>query len=148
MAGAPGQAPGFALPDNRGAMVFRSSFRGNLLISFFASYCRPCARELPMLIELEKKYKKRKNISLVLIAVDANDSGGTAKEKAGRFLRNAGIDHDYLIDMYQVVIAKYNPKKELPAAFLVDAAGHIVFSAVGAGEDTVLRLEKAIQSLK
>jgi cytochrome c biogenesis protein CcmG, thiol:disulfide interchange protein DsbE len=145
---APVQAPGFALQTNRGIMVFKSSLRGNLIISFFASYCRPCARELPMLAELEKKYGRQKNVSLVLIAVDGNDAEGDAKKKAGSFLKKAGIDRDYLLDIYQVVIAKYNPKKALPATFLVNRAGYVVFEEVGSREDTVRRLEMAIQGLR
>jgi thiol-disulfide isomerase/thioredoxin len=145
---APEPAPGFALPDNRGVMVFKSSLRGNLLISFFASYCRPCAQELPMLMELEKQYGKKKGMSVVLIAVDANDADGDAKEKAGRLLKKIGIDRDYLLDVYQIVIAKYNPKKVLPSTFLVNRAGYVVFKEIGVKKDTVQRLERAIQGLQ
>jgi peroxiredoxin len=144
---APEPAPGFALPNNNGAMVFKSSLHGNLLISFFASYCRPCAQELPRLVELEKKYGARKRLSMVLISADVNDSDGDAKEKAGRFLRKAGVERGYLLDMYHVVISKYNPKKALPATFLVDCAGNIVFREIGAQKDTIDRLERAIQRL-
>jgi peroxiredoxin len=144
---APEPAPGFALPNNNGTMVFKSSLRGNLLISFFASYCRPCAKELPQLIELEKKYGERKRLSMVLISADVNDADGDAKEKAGRFLRKAGIEREYLLDIYHVVILKYNPKKALPATFLVDCAGNIVFREIGAHKDTIDRLERAIQRL-
>lgn len=145
---APRPAPGFALQNNRGDMVFKSSLKGNLLISFFASYCRPCAKELPLLAALEKKYGAQKSMSIVLISADVNDTDGDAKQKADRFLRKAGIERDYLLDMYHVVIEKYNPKKMLPAVFLVNRAGYIVFSEIGAREDTLQRLEEAIRNLR
>lgn len=144
----PEPAPGFALPNNHGSMLFKSSLKGNLIISFFASYCRPCAKELPLLVGLEKKYGIRKSLSLVLICADMNDADGGAKKKADRFLQKADVKHEYLLDIYQVVIAKYNPKKVLPALFLVNRAGNIVFREIGTREDTVRRLEKAIQSLQ
>lgn len=145
---APRQAPGFALNNNRGTMVYRSSYKGNLILSFFASHCRPCKKELPVIIDLVRKYAGEKNLQLVLIATDADDSSGSAREKAGSFLKGIGVERDFLLDIYQVVIEKYNPRKSVPALFLVNRAGFIMFEELGARDDTVVRLENAIRSLR
>lgn len=141
------QAPSFALLNSKGAMVYKTELRGNLIISFFASYCRPCEKELPALAELVKRYGKDKNLSFVLIATDVNDRDGKASDKAGRFLRNIGLDHEFLIDMYHIVISKYNPRKSIPSTFLVNSGGRIVFKETGVRDDTIARLEKAILKL-
>lgn len=141
-------APGFALQDNSGAMVYRSSFKGNLIVSFFASYCKPCKKEMPQIIELEKKYAKDRDITLVFIAVDGSDKDGDARDKAAKFMAEIGVSRSYLVDLYQLVIEKYNPKKVVPATFLVNRAGLIVFQEIGFHEETVARLEKAIQGLR
>jgi len=140
-------APGFMLMSNNDYMVSKSHLQGNLIVSFFASYCLPCKKEVPALIELEKKYGVNKKLTLLLIATDLNDQDGEAKDKAGRFLKKIGVKHDFLLDIYQIVISKYNPKRNVPATFLVNRAGRIVFSETGIKDDTIARLEQAILSL-
>jgi cytochrome c biogenesis protein CcmG, thiol:disulfide interchange protein DsbE len=145
---APVSAPQFALANSRGEMVFKSSIKGNIIVSFFASYCQPCKKELPLLVEMEKKYGRGKNLSLVIISADINDGERSAKDKAAAFLKKIGVTRDFLVDVYHVVIEKYNPKKTLPATFLVNRQGYIVFSEIGVKEDTMARLEKAIAGLR
>ena len=142
------QAPSFALVNNSGAMVYKKELKGNLVISFFASYCQPCKKELPALVDVVKKYEKENNVTLVLITADINDESGEALDKARKFLKNIGIDSEFLIDMYHTAITKYSPKKIVPATFLVNRHGYIVFREIGARDDTVNRLEKQIKSLK
>jgi thiol-disulfide isomerase/thioredoxin len=141
------KAPGFALMNNKGEYVFKSKLAGNLIISFWASYCRPCRKEMPILIELEKKYGKIKNLKLVFINIDDN-ADISAKDKADRMLQDLDIVHEYLLDSYQITIAKYNPDKIVPATYLVNQKGDIVFCEVGARPDTLERLEKAISQLR
>ncbi|MBN2158364.1 MAG: TlpA family protein disulfide reductase [Spirochaetes bacterium] len=142
------KAPNFALAASSGRMVFKSSIKGNILISFFASYCRPCKRELPDVVGLGKKYRREKNLTLLLISADINDSSGSAKKKASDFLKKIGISEEFILDIYHVALEKYNSSKVLPATFLVNSDGYIVFSEVGAHEDTIARLEKAITGLR
>ena len=116
----PVKAPSFALINNKGKYTFKSKLKGNLLVSFWASYCGPCRKEMPMLIELEKKYGKSKNLNLILINTD---SGSKAKKKAEKFLKDINVKHDYLIDNYQITLKKYNPKLSVPSTFLVNKKG-------------------------
>ncbi len=142
------QAPSFALLNSSGAMVYKKELKGNLVISFFASYCQPCRKELPALVELVKKYEREKDLSLVLITADINDRSGEAAGKGRKFLKNIGIEREFLIDMYHTAISRYSPKKVVPATFLVNRQGLVVFSEIGARDDTVARLEKSIRNLK
>ncbi len=141
------KAPGFALPDSAGKTVFLSSMNQNLVISFWASYCRPCKTEMPLLIELEKKYAGIKNLKLLLVNIDINDTSGDAGDKARRFLRSAGVEHDFLLDFYHTAVKKYNPEKRIPATFLVNRQGLILFEEIGYKPGTIEALEKAIARL-
>jgi cytochrome c biogenesis protein CcmG, thiol:disulfide interchange protein DsbE len=141
------RAPGFALPDSTGKTVFLSSLKQNLVISFWASYCKPCKTEMPKLVDLEKKYGKLKNLKLVLVNIDINDSDGEAGDKARTFLKSIGIEHDYLLDFYQTAVTKYNPEKRVPATFLVNRQGLIVFEEIGYKESAITALEGAITKL-
>jgi cytochrome c biogenesis protein CcmG/thiol:disulfide interchange protein DsbE len=141
------KAPGFALMSSSGEYVFKSKLTGNLIISFWASYCIPCKKEMPILVELEKKYGKMKNLKLVFINIDDN-TNGSARDKADKMLKDLGIDHEYLLDSFQLTIIKYNPGKSVPATYLINHQGDIVFFEVGAYPDTLERLEKAINQLR
>jgi cytochrome c biogenesis protein CcmG, thiol:disulfide interchange protein DsbE len=141
-------APSFVLENKKGIMINKSEMTGYLVISFFASYCKPCMKEVPALVELEKKYMDGKQISLVLINTDVNDETGQAREKADKFLKKINVTHDYLLDIYQLTIERYNPLKCVPCTFIVDKYNRIIFSEIGAKDDTIERVEKVLQGLK
>ncbi len=141
------KAPNFALIDNTGQYVMKSKLKGNMIISFWASYCVPCKKEMPELIKFEQKYGKDKNLKLILINVDDN-SGKSSQTKADETLKSIGISHTYLMDPYQVTLKNYNPKISVPATYLINSQGFIVFAEMGAKEDTIEKLEKAINELK
>jgi len=141
------KAPGFALMNNKGKFIYKSRLKGNLLISFWASFCAPCKKEIPHLVEFEKKYGKSKNMRLILINVDKNDSSRSAKHKADKTLQEIGVSHPYLMDLYHMALQNYNPKKTVPATYLVNKHGYIVFAERGNKKNTLTRLERAIKKL-
>jgi thiol-disulfide isomerase/thioredoxin len=67
----PGEpSPSFSFADVNGKQVDLESLRGNYLyIDIWASWCVPCLKEIPSLLELEKKYHG-KPIKFVSISVD------------------------------------------------------------------------------
>jgi thiol-disulfide isomerase/thioredoxin len=142
------KAPGFALPDSTGRTVFLSSLKQNLVISFWASYCKPCKTEMPLLVGLEKKYAGTKNLKLLLVNIDVNDEGGEAKDKARRFLKSAGVEHEYLLDFFHTAVSKFNPQKRIPATFLVNRQGIILFEEIGYRAGAIEALDKAIAQLR
>lgn len=57
-------APTFYLKDSRGKDFYLSNYIGNesvkgIILNFFASYCKPCRNELPILNFLVDEYEKR-----------------------------------------------------------------------------------------
>jgi len=122
--------------------------RKNYIISFWASYCAPCKKEMPVLIKFEKKYSKTKNLKLILINTDNNGTTHTAKDKADEALKKIDIKHEYLLDIYQIVLKSYNPKKSVPATFLINKNGIIKFRMIGFHKDTLTLLEDAIKNIR
>src|SRR5205823_5368782 len=60
-----GQAPEFELPGLNGGRVRLSDFRGSpLVISFWASWCTPCRRDLPL---LEQTLRRQPGVGLLLV---------------------------------------------------------------------------------
>jgi len=138
------KAPGLALYnlDNNLVTLTELTKKSNVIISFWASYCKPCLKEMPMLVELEKKYEGKKKVKLLLVNID-----NEGKEKAKPVLEDFKISNECLLDSYQVNAKKYIPKLKIPAIFLVNQKGNIVFEAVGESRENIANLEKAIQKL-
>jgi thiol-disulfide isomerase/thioredoxin len=139
------KAPGLALYNIDGNLITLSSLtkEKNVIISFWASYCRPCANEIPQLVFLEKKYAKQKNIKLILINIDKE-----GKSKAVTALNMIGASSECLLDSYQVAARKYVTDLKIPAVFLISTSGEILFEAIGESKDNMDNLEKSIINLK
>ena len=61
----------FSMKDiNDSEKTVSSSENKILLLNFWATWCAPCIKEIPELIELKKKFKN--NIEVYFIAVDSN----------------------------------------------------------------------------
>jgi len=71
-----------------------------VLLSFFATWCKPCMKELPHLENLYQKYKDEK---IKFFLIDITEATRTVKgledsPKAGPFLLNKGITMPILYD--------------------------------------------------
>ena len=66
----------FSLQDLRGTKRSLESWKGKvILINFWATWCAPCREEIPLFIELQKKYQA-KGFQVVGIALDQADREG------------------------------------------------------------------------
>ena len=100
------------------------------LIEFWATWCRPCVDNLPLMEELYSKYNP-KGLRIIGLSLD-QDYDGLAK-----FVKTKNIKYPIAVD--KGTDARYGVYG-IPAAVLVDAAGFIVWSGHPAQED----LEPAI----
>ncbi|MBC9795827.1 TlpA disulfide reductase family protein [Sinomicrobium weinanense] len=74
------EAPLFSTIDINGDTLKLKDFRGQyVLLDFWASWCKPCRKGNPHLIELYKKYNKK---GLEIIGISDDDSNHAAWEKA------------------------------------------------------------------
>jgi len=64
------QAPEIAMPDAQGKKISLSSFRGKyVLVDFWASWCAPCRRENPNVVEAYHRFKN-KNFDILGVSLD------------------------------------------------------------------------------
>ena len=64
------QAPDLSLPDVDGKTIALSSFKGKyVLVDFWASWCLPCRKENPNVVQAYNKYKN-KNFTILGVSLD------------------------------------------------------------------------------
>ena len=118
--------PDFSLPSvSDGTMIGNDVFKGKvLLVNFFATWCPPCLKEIPTLVNLQKKFADR-DFTVVCFSVDKKENMAALK----KLLKKTEVN-------YPVVLADPETKKEfgatfLPMTFLIDKKGVKVKSYFG-----------------
>jgi peroxiredoxin len=119
--GAP--APDFTLRDIDGRDVRLSDYLGKqvVLLDFWATWCVPCAAELP---HLQQLFESRKEQGLVVLGIDMD--GPETVAQVGSFARRYNLGFPVLLDEETKVVNVYNPKRVAPLSVLIDRKGQIV----------------------
>ncbi len=121
--GAPAQAPpeklpGLSVVDENGKAVPLSTFQGKtVLINFWATWCLPCLKEIPLFNELHKKLEPR---GFLVVGINIWDD----PVKARQWATQKGVAYPILFG-YDATANAFGGIQGLPVSFLVDAQGTI-----------------------
>jgi thiol-disulfide isomerase/thioredoxin len=104
-----------------------------LLVNFWATWCEPCREEFPDLVKIKGQYPSERLDFVIVSLDDASDIGKAVPEFLAQthaaslpaYLLNAA-DQEAAIDLVDPTWSG-----ELPATFLYDRAGKIVFKHKG-----------------
>ncbi len=114
-----------------------------LLITFGASWCKPCNEGLPRLRALAQKHPEMR---LVLIDVEPD------QQKAQEFAARTGVDGPAILDKFEQIAKTYgvagaqqdgNESLALPRTFLVDTMGKVraIYREEGADLEVVIEAD-------
>lgn len=118
-------APDFTLPTTDGKMLKLSSLRGKVVIlDFWATWCPPCRKGIPDLIDIKKRYGS-KGVEIVGISVDTD-----TKDEVIPFMKEKGINYPVVYGN-QTVYMQYGGIRAIPTTFVIDKEGKIVASYEG-----------------
>ncbi len=128
----PVDAPSFKLENIYGKNIELSDYKGKVLIvDFWATWCPPCIRGIPDLIELKRKYGS-KGFEVIGISVDQDDT----KQDVVPFVQSNGINYPVAYASRNVT-EKYGGIESIPTSFIIDKRGKIVASFQGLTEKSV-----------
>ncbi len=118
-------AADFSLTDRSGHVVSLSAYRGQVvLINFWATWCSPCKREMPWLIEFQTKYKDR---GFTVLGLSVDEDGWTS---VAPYLDAAAINYPVAIATDEVT-AGYGGITAVPMSFVIDRNGRVASTHLG-----------------
>jgi len=116
--------PEFSLENMAGETVSIEKYKGNkTLINFWATWCRPCRKEMPMLNGVYLSADPTE-FSVVGIAIDK-------PEKVAQFVAELGIDFPIMVgqsEAYDIMKELGNEALTLPYTILINDKGEVVWT--------------------
>ena len=124
-------APDLLGKDVEGKEVRLAEYAGKVVVvSFFATWCGPCQKELPMLESLQRAGA---NKGLQVIAVDWQEEGRVFRQLVKK---NPEYQIKFVSDHRGSSGRSYGVRA-IPHMFLIDKNGRIAFVNVGYGESVI-----------
>jgi len=120
--------------------VSLSDLKGKVvMLSFWATWCGPCAAESPVINNMYERYKQQ-GLEVLGISVDGKETQG----QVGEFVKEHNINYPVLLDdgvgtLYGVTV--------YPTVIFVDRHGKVRYTARGYGVDTPRELELVASEL-
>jgi peroxiredoxin len=120
----PTAAVEFNLPDLSGTLHTLSSYRGSwVVLTFFATWCGPCAAEMP---GLQTLHEARHDRGLTVVAVDVDPENNVAA-----YVRAKRLTFPVLLDT-QGDAARLYRASSIPVTYIISPAGALVGVTRGA----------------
>jgi len=121
-------APSLKLHDLKGVPHTLEDYRGKpVLLNFWATWCVPCAAEMPLLNEMQKQYQGK----IVFIAASIDDED--VKPQVEAFIkRHQGEALTVMMGATLDTLDDFGVNQGMPGTVFIDANGKIVDRLTGA----------------
>lgn len=94
-----------------------------LLVSFGASWCRPCEAELRALEELKREYKDRP-LRFFWVSIEREDEITDSKLRS--FAKAQGLSFTVLRDPAGMIYAQFSTRRRIPLVIFINREGQLV----------------------
>lgn len=113
-----------------------------ILVSFFATYCEPCKREMPYLAALYDTYKD-KGLMVMSVSIDRD---AEQIEFVKNLAAQSNVKFPVLSDRFNIVAKRYFISK-LPLVYLINGEGKVALARVGYNDDISRTLLDEVRKL-
>jgi thiol-disulfide isomerase/thioredoxin len=115
-----------------------------VLLTFFASWCEPCKRELPFLVQLDKMYRDQ-GLRVIGVCIDKEEAG---IEAAKKLVSEKKAAYPVLSDRFNFLARRYlGEQAPLPSVFLIKRDGTIARIERGYAKDASAFLLGEVQEV-
>lgn len=113
-----------------------------VLLSFFASWCEPCKKELPFLVQLDRTYRDQ-GLRVVSVDIDGEAQG---IEAARALVAQPDLRYPVGSDRFNILARRYlGDRAPLPSVFLIRKDGTIARIERGYARDAATFLTAAVR---
>ena len=136
------KGPDFTLEDLDGDQVelYKELGDGPILLSFWATWCKPCLEELS---EYKKIYSEYKDQGFKMFAISTDDENSVAKVKP--LVKSKGYNFPVLLDTNSDAVRLYYAQS-VPYSVILDKKGMIIYSHLGYMRGDEVKVKQIIES--
>ncbi len=129
------EAPQLSLHDQSGNPQSLSSYRGKIVVlNFWATWCIPCRREMPMLSKLAEQYSG-KDVVFLAASLDEADT----RPKIPEFLEKKKVHLPIWIGATPDTLKQFDLGKMIPATIILDPRGEVIGRVLGQAREKDIR---------
>jgi thiol-disulfide isomerase/thioredoxin len=125
-----GSAVDFTWKEGNNTIKFSDYSKGKVvLLNFWGTWCPPCRREIPDLVEVSKELAN-KDFVIIGIALERGDNINANSTKVADFMRSNSIPYYNFMGIQELVNA-YGGIPAVPTTYIIDKTGKISETIVG-----------------
>ncbi|MDE6271344.1 MAG: TlpA family protein disulfide reductase [Muribaculaceae bacterium] len=143
--GASAQLPSVTVKDTKGKPVNVASLNNDgkpFIISFFATWCKPCIRELRAIADLYPDWADETGVKMYVVSID--DAQNTSKVKP--FVDAEGWEYEVLLDANSDFFRAMG-LSAVPHVLVVDGDGNIAYNHSGYTDGSETELINIVRKL-
>ena len=123
------QLPKVELKDLQGKSVNTSELNNEgkpFIVSFFATWCKPCLRELKAINEVYEDWQEETGVKLVAVSIDE----GQNTDRVKPLMDALGLEYEVLLDPNGDFKRAMNVNM-IPHVFVIDGKGNVAYAHTG-----------------
>ena len=135
------QVPSFEFEKSPGKTLNISELKGKtVLVTFFATWCGPCRKELPHIqSDIYNKYKENSNFELIILGREHSWA------EVNKFKAENKFTMPFYPDPERKIYSRF-ATQFIPRNFLISSEGKVIFSSIGFEDKDFNALKEAIEN--